>query len=313
MGTAIAVTIIILAVLAAALAASGLYFYRVAIARNKKAILERSPDLDDFGAHRSDEAAEWARRQPWEYVAVNSRDGLALHGYYLEADEPSDKTVILAHGYSGEAMSNMRSLAMFYREKLGYRVLMPDARGHGRSEGGYIGFGWPEREDYLGWIDYVVGRQGTDCRIVLHGVSMGGATVLMTSGERLPGQVKAVVSDCAYTSVAEILSYQLKRLYKLPAFPLVPVTSLVCRIRAGYSFYEASALRQVARAATPILFIHGDADTFVPFGMVRQLYDECASEKELLVVPGAGHGLAYSTDREGYEGAVRRFLRRHAG
>ncbi|MDF2988637.1 MAG: alpha/beta superfamily hydrolase, partial [Eubacterium sp.] len=135
--------------------------------------------------------------------------------------------------------------------------------------------------------------------------------VLMTSGENLPSAVKAIVSDCAYTSVKAELEYQLKRMYNLPSFPLLNSTSLLSKIRAGYSFEEASALEQVKKSKTPTLFIHGDADEFVPYSMVHQLYEACSSPKDLLTVPGAGHGTAFDTDIAGYKAKVREFVEKY--
>lgn len=133
----------------------------------------------------------------------------------------------------------------------------------------------------------------------------------MTGGEVLPIQVKAIVSDCAYTSVEEELTFQLKQLYKLPAFPFIPVTSLISRWKAGYSFREASALKQLAKVNVPVLFIHGEADTFVPTEMVYRLYEACPTEKELLTVPRAGHGTAFQVDRTGYEAALESFMKKN--
>ncbi|GGG75844.1 alpha/beta hydrolase [Paenibacillus radicis (ex Gao et al. 2016)] len=287
------------------------YFYNVAIARADKSFLNGNPDLAVTAA--AAEAVEidgdelWWEKQTFETWTLVSEDGLKLHAYYLPAAITTDKTVILAHGYSGQA-PQMNKLAQMYREKLGYNVLLPDARGHGRSEGRYIGFGWPERKDYLGWIASVLERSGTGSQIVLHGVSMGGATVMMTSGEELPPQVKAIVEDCGYTSVQDELSYQLKRMYRLPSFPLLQSTSLLTKIRAGYAFNEASALKQVKKTDKPMLFIHGDADLFVPTDMVYELYENGPQHKKLYVVPGAGHGQARQTDPVAYDREVSEFI-----
>ncbi len=144
---------------------------------------------------------------------------------------------------------------------------------------------------------------------MLHGVSMGGATVLMTSGERLPEQVKCIVADCAYTSVKEILTYQAKRMYRrFPAHLLLGPVSLISRLRAGYFFGEASALRQVSKNSRPVLFLHGAEDTFVPVEMIHPLYEASQGYKEKVIVPKAGHGLAYSADVSGYRKRVGDFL-----
>lgn len=132
----------------------------------------------------------------------------------------------------------------------------------------------------------------------------------MASGEKLPEQVKCVVADCAYTSVKDILTYQAKRLYKLPAFPLLYRVSLICKLRAGYFLGEASALNQVRKTHLPILFIHGGEDTFVPTTMLDLLYEASIGYKEKFMVPRARHGLAYAADVAGYRQRVGDFLQK---
>jgi hypothetical protein len=298
---------VLLTVASVGTAVAGFHFYNVAVKRSTKQFLTNNPDLAGVGAATTSEQENWLDAHGYADVFITSRDGLRLHGCYLPAAEPTSKTVILAHGYAS-CGKDMAGFAKFYYEQLGFNVLMPDARGHGESEGDYIGFGWHDRLDYLRWISLVSKQLGEQAEIVLHGISMGGATVLMAAGEHLPSQVKAVVSDCAYSSVRDQLAYQMKRMYKLPAFPVLNVTSLVTRCKSGYSLDEASAVRQMRKAKVPTLFIHGEDDTFVPYQMVHQLYAACAAPKQLLVVPGAGHGLAYSTDRQGYRGALRQFI-----
>ncbi|GGH19840.1 alpha/beta hydrolase [Paenibacillus segetis] len=285
------------------------YFYNVAIARSDKDFLNGNPDLEaDTNVEQPlEDTSAWWSEQAFEDWSITSDDGLQLHAYYLDAKQPTNRTVILAHGYSG-LPENMSGYTKMYREVLGYNVLLPDARGHGKSEGDYIGFGWPERKDYLKWIDKVIEHTGKQSQIVLHGVSMGGATVMMTSGENLPSNVKAIIEDCGYTTVADELRYQMKRMYHLPSFPLVQSTSLLTKIRAGYGFNEASALTQIKKSTTPILFIHGAADLFVPYEMVNTLYENGPKDKQLFVVPGAGHGAARRVDPVGYDRVVTQFI-----
>lgn len=286
------------------------YFFHVAIVRSKKDVFQRSPDidLDDYKSMGS--PANWMEMHGYEDVEIYSDDGLKLHGYFIKSAQPSDKTAILVHGYCDKGL-HMHGFAKFYYEELGYNVLVPDSRAHGKSKGKYIGFGWLDRKDYLKWIGKALELTGEKSSIVLHGVSMGGATVLMTSGEKLPAQVKAIVSDCAYTSVYDELSWQLKRLYHLPAFPFLYSTSLISRLTAGYYFKEASALKQVKKTSLPILFIHGGKDSFVPYEMAKRLYDAAAGDKELLIIPDAGHGLASEVDYKTYTTRVSEFLRKH--
>ncbi|MEV2785417.1 alpha/beta hydrolase [Paenibacillus larvae] len=309
----ILVGMIILVVLAlAVLTIISLYFYRVAIQRTPKEFLANNPNLkqSDNWQARERMRQQWLEDHPCEEVKITSFDGLTLYGYWFPAFHPTNKVALLAHGYTGQG-KEMTAYARIYFDKLGWNVLMPDNRGHGQSEGDYIGFGWHDRLDYVAWLDWILQRMGSDVEIVLHGVSMGGATVLMTSGEKLPDQVKAVVADCPYSSVTDILTYHLKEMYKLPAFPLIPATSLVTRIKAGYFFREASALDQVKKSRLPILFIQGDEDKFVPTSMIYPLYEGCRNDKELFLVPGAGHGECLQKDPEGYLGRVTAFVQKY--
>ncbi|MDR2029405.1 MAG: alpha/beta hydrolase [Treponema sp.] len=278
-------------------------------------------------AENPGEPPPWLAGQPFEIVTITSRDGLRLKAHFLSSagsaqntgtagNSVSPYTAILAHGYTGNVMQ-MSGFARFFYQDLGYNVLLPDARGHGDSEGTYIGMGWHDRLDYLQWIDWVKERTGpalggAPLRIVLYGISMGGATVLMTGGEALPPEVKAIVEDCGYTSVEEELYYQMKSRYHLKSRWLMNATSRVTRKRAGYGFAEASALEQVKKTRVPTLFIHGEEDAFVPFTMVHTLYEACPAPKELFTVPGAGHGEAYGAAGREYEDRIRRFLKQWA-
>lgn len=303
--------LLLLVLIAAVLAFAGNYFYSYAILRRKKEFLNQDPDLKHITNGTGWQSnKEWLERQGYQELKVMSDDDLLLNAIYLPTSNSSDKIVILVHGYSSWSGS-MASFAQYYRETLGYSVLIPDLRGHGKSEGSYIGFGWHDRKDILRWISLMIEKHGSGCQIVLHGISMGGATVLMTSGEDLPDNVKCIISDCAYSSAEGILDYQMKRMFRLPKFPLLNMTSLISRIRAGYSIKEASALVQVEHAFIPILFIHGSEDLFVPTKMVYELYDAAATAKELLIIEGAAHGMSFWQDPASYRAKLEDFLSKY--
>ncbi|WP_238905257.1 alpha/beta hydrolase [Clostridium sp. YIM B02506] len=303
--------LLITLILLIGLTLASFYFYDLSVALTSKDFLKGDTSLDfKQSVPAVTPIKTWLDEIGYEDIEITSFDNLKLRGYYLKANKPTDKTAIIVHGYFSKA-KEMSQYARFYYETLGYNVLMPDNRGHGESEGDYIGFGWHDRKDYLQWIDYIIANINPKAEIILHGVSMGGATVLMTSGETLSGNVKAIISDCAYTSVKAELSYQMKRMYNLPSFPLVNTTSLLTKIKAGYFFGEASAIKQVSKSNTPTLFIHGDKDTFVPYEMVYELYEACSSEKDLFVVPNATHATAYREDKEGYEKKISDFLNKY--
>lgn len=300
------IILVIVLILGIGLIAAGNYFYSYAVVPAEKDFLAEGSDKKSAELIA---AEDWFNnknnRTDWK---LTSTDGLKLSAYYLPAEKEQHKTVIIAHGYMGQA-SDMPQYAKIYHD-LGYNVLMPDARGHGRSEGDYIGFGWPERKDYLQWINRIV-KQDPQSEIVLHGVSMGAATVMMTSGEKLPDNVKAFVEDCGYSSANGELSYQLKQMFNLPAFPLIPVTSLVTKVRAGYFFGEADTIKQLNKNKRPMLFIHGDKDDFVPYSMLDEVYNATKGPKEKYVVHGAKHAEALSSDPAMYQQKVTAFLQKY--
>lgn len=287
------------------------YFYSLAIERNVKDFLQGNADLE-VSAEAMDVFLDgdwrtWVREQNFEQWEMVSDDDLALQGYFLEAKEPTNKVVVTAHGYLGRA-SDMGLFGEYYYEELGYHFFTADLRGHGESEGDYIGFGWHDRLDYIAWINTIIDKFGPDTEIVLHGLSMGAATVLMASGEELPENVKAIVADSPYTDVYNLFAYQMKRMFHLPAIPILPSTSLVTKMKADYSLKEASALDQVEKATIPILYIHGNEDTFVPTNMAIELYENTNSEVDILTIDGAGHGEGFVIEQELYVKKLNDFL-----
>jgi uncharacterized protein len=295
------------------LTVAGNYFYDVAINRSNEAVelyggteeaVEAVSALEEE-QERLEELRNWTSKRDFQTVEVESEDGLTLRAQYLENESPNGKTVILAHGYKGNS-EQMPEITRFYYEE-GYNILKPDARGHGKSEGDYIGYGWDDRLDVKKWIDLLINEKGQDT-IFLHGFSMGAATVLMTSGEDLPEEVKGIIADSGYTSVDEELAHQLKYLYRLPSFPIMDITGVVTKVRAGYSFKEASALEQVKKNHLPLFIIHGDKDELVPTEMANRLYEAANGLKELWIVPGAGHTEGFTVQEEEYKKRIKGFI-----
>ena len=216
--------------------------------------------------------------------------------------------VITCHGYSANVESNAAMIRIFHEQ--GWNVLAPHLTGHGISEDKSTSMGWLDRIDLCDWIRRIC-KKDPQAQIVLYGVSMGASTVMMTTGEPLPQQVKCCVADCGYTSVYDEFKTQLKQWLKLPAFPFLYAGDLVTRLHAGYSFKQASAVKQLKRSQTPTLFLHGEADTFVPFAMQEVCYHACAcEEKEMVSFPGAGHVESGLVAPEEYERVVLGFIRR---
>lgn len=290
-------------------AAEAAYFYRRTMQRNNVKV-ERTMKMSgtDWGQYADfiAERKEYMLAQPHEDVYCLSEDGLKLHATYFPRGK-SDKLVICFHGYTSEGMKDYIALSNYYM-KCGYAMLLVDERAHGQSEGKYIGFGCLDRQDAVRWIAWAIQKCGEEVKILLHGTSMGGATVLMTSGLQLPQQIKGIVSDCGFTSPKYVFTHVLHSMYHLPAFPLIQISDYVNRKKAGYGMDECNAAREVRKASIPILFIHGDADTFVPCSMCEEIYENCSAPKRKLIVEGAAHAESYYKDTEAYEKALHEFI-----
>ena len=285
------------------------YFYKTAVGISEKTFVDEYSMEEIYPDDPWENEKRWYQGVEKDVLYQRATDGLLLSGLYIPAKEASKKVVIIAHGYSGSNRDMAPWAKLFYG--MGFNLLLPDARGHGESEGDYIGFGWHERKDYVLWIDQLIEKLGSDSEIVLYGLSMGGATVMNVSGEDLPANVKAVVEDCGYSSVSKEMAHQLKLMYKLPHYPIIPLTSFVTKIKAGFWFGEANPEKQVQKSQLPILFIHGDQDTFVPTRMAFDLYQAAAGPKELYIVPEAKHAYGYVTNKDEYRFRIERFLTKH--
>lgn len=312
LGLKIAIGVLVL--LLAVLMFAGNYLVDFAIVRKENAkdvapestvTAENQEIIDSNIKEIQEQTDQWLQMVRQEDAELVSEDGLKLKGDVFWTDSGSHKWLIAVHGYTGKRQ-DMQNVAGFYGLQ-GYNVLTPDMRAHGESQGTYIGMGWLDRQDILKWIQYVIDLDD-QAEIVLHGISMGGATVMMASGEKLPQQVKGIVEDCGYTSVWDIFSDELSYLFHLPDFPILYAADGIAWLRAGYEFKSASALEQVAKSQVPILFIHGSEDNFVHTDMVYELFDACQAPKDLLVIQGAGHGDAYKMDPELYFHTVFSFL-----
>lgn len=252
-----------------------------------------------------EEGRKWAidHKDICQRVEIKN-DDVSLTGYYY--DNQSDKTVILVHGLTANYLDRLYS-APLYMES-GYNVLSVDCRGHGESDGAYRTMGYWDSQDVICWADYLIAEKQQE-HIILDGVSMGGATVLAASGdEKLPPEVRGIVSDCAYTSIHDIFEYQMGNILKLPVVPLLNLIELYCIKLAHISMIARSPLDSVKRVKVPVLLIHGTEDHFVPYKMAQELRKACGSSHRLFSVKGAGHGDSCLVDLEGYEKVIKDFV-----
>ena len=234
---------------------------------------------------------------------VTMPTGERHHALYI-IRKPSNKTALVVHGWR-DCGIRFLYLARLYERELGYNVVIPDLHAHGLSEGDMIQMGWKDRLDVLHWL-----RTFQTDTMVVHGVSMGAATTMMLSAEQMPEGIRDIrfIEDCGYTNVWEEFAGELKNQFGLPEFPLMFATSLLCKLRNGWSFGEASPIDAVRQTTHPMLFIHGGNDTFVPTEMVYRLYNAKTGMKALWIADGAEHAESYLTHRKEYVRRVSDFL-----
>ena len=265
------------------------------------------PKGEIYEVYRAD-MEKWARMtrsMPHEDVEVQSFDGLTLRGKYYEY-APGAPIELMLHGYRGCAERDMPGGAL-RSHRVGRSALVVDQRASGSSDGSVITFGIRERRDCLTWVDFMIRKFGPDVKIILTGISMGGATVMMAAGEELPPNVIGILADCGYTSPKEIICKVMAQI-GLPPKLLYPVVKLGAKLFGHFDLEETSAIEAMKRCQKPVIFFHGEDDDFVPCSMSRACFDACTAPKRLVTIPKAGHGLAYPVDPERYLRELKTFF-----
>lgn len=264
------------------------------------------PNGADYEAYRQD-MSDWiklSRKLPHEVFKIKSFDGLTLSAKFYEFEKGAP-IEIMFHGYRG---SGERDLSGGIERcfKLKRSAFIVDQRASGESEGKIITFGIKERFDCLSWVNFVSNHFGDKVQIILTGISMGAATVLMVSNQGLPQNVKYILADCPYSTPSSIIKNVIADM-KLPVKLLFPFVKLSAKIFGGFNLEETSPLNSVENSKKPIILLHGDNDRYVPFNMSEQIYKTCSSVKKLVKIEGAGHGLAYPTNKEKYINSILEF------
>jgi fermentation-respiration switch protein FrsA (DUF1100 family) len=264
------------------------------------------PEGDIYEPYK-DQMTKWiieTRALPHEKVSITSFDGLKLCGKYYEF-APDAPIELMFHGYRGTAEKDL-SGGVQRCFALGRNVLLVDQRASSDSEGHVISFGINESKDCLKWIDFILEHFGKDRRIILTGLSMGASTVMIAAGKDLPENVIGVLADCGYSTAKDIIIKAIREM-KLPPSLMYPFVKLGARLYGHFDLEETSPLESIKNCKIPIIFVHGEADDFVPCDMSRQVFAACPSPKLLFTVPGAGHGLGYIMDLDGYLKSVVEF------
>ena len=289
---------------------SGGYVFCVACVRRKELawLVEEEIKKTSYGKYYEYIAAadQWMQLHDPQDIYITSWDGLKLHGLWIPA-ENAQGTILLAHGYRSTYLADFGAAYDFYHN-LGFNILVPQQRSHGMSQGKYITFGVKESRDMQSWIRYHNGHFG-ELPFILSGISMGASTVLYLADKELPTNVCGIIADCGFTTPKDILSVVFKRVTHLSAIPTIWATDLFARIFAGFSLTEQDTRKSLANSRLPVFMVHGSADDFVPCEMTSQGYDVCTSQKKLLIVEGADHGVSFLADRQTYTEAIVDFLK----
>ena len=265
---------------------------------------EKIFDIVDIDQTNLKKAKEWLNQYSEDCYIEN--DQLLLHSYFIK--QKSHVYVMIVHGYNGDGVSMISAIKHMYKWK--YNLLVPDLRGHGHSEGNYIGMGYDDARDIRHWIDFII-QQDKLANIFLYGVSMGGAAVLNVSGQTLPHQVKGIIEDSGYSNALDIYKEHMpvKGIARDIALSMLDI---VTNMKAGYKIKDVQPLKQVKKSCTPILFIHGSDDELVPINMVYSLYKATSASKELLIIQNAHHSEGSVIDTSTYYYTVHNFIKKYA-
>lgn len=261
-----------------------------------------------MGTHRGLEQSATAVQPRFENVTFASRvDHLAISGWLFRAQAPSGRSAILVHGFRQNRVNrdfNAVGLAQHLLAE-GYDVLLFDLRSCGRSAGDRFTLGTLEPRDLLGAFDFLRRRGYRPARMVVIGDSMGAATVIGAAHD-LP-DVGALVADSAFARLRPLLDRDLPASSHLPSL-----------FDAG--IYVVSGLYGLDSELSPIdsvrvlknrafLFIHGQADSFIPASNSRELRQASANpHTRLLLVPGADHVKSFRDQPALYLAALDPFL-----
>lgn len=242
----------------------------------------------------------------FENVKFKSVDGVALDGWFVYADKKSDKTIIACHGWGANRADIFPSTMFLLKE--GCNLLYFDFRNHGKSGGNVSSLGKLESYDLRSAVDFLKKEKPLQSeKIGVYGISMGASVAVITAAE--DKRIEAVVADSPFSGFNYIVARYAKLFYKIPKYPLLPVTFLFTKLRLGFDPEKTSAVYFVSKISPrPVFFIHGEEDVRIPVAEGRKLYGLAGEPKEFWGVPGADHMEASSMNSIEYRKRVGGFF-----
>lgn len=285
------------------------YCLKLAVGKRKK----HKPPENEWQQYKADQRVkntEYFLSKNPEDLTLKSCKGQTMKAWFVPK-EGSKRFVICVHGYGSTGTDEFSHMFPFYSEEMGYNYLIPDLTAHGRSKGYFIGFGSFDSKNILLWVNYLIERFGEDIEIILHGISMGAATVMNVNETDPPPQVKLIIEDCGFTCAYDQVYDTAKHALGFDCKHLLASTNALCKVFAGYRLEESNPLGNMDKAKNPVLFIHGEEDKFVPFDFGKQLYEACPTPKDYFWVPDSKHADSYYKAKEQYEEKVKSFIAAH--
>lgn len=245
----------------------------------------------------------------FENVKFQTIDGINIAGWFIPHQSTgggSNKTVVVCHGWGADKADIFPS-TMFLLKK-GFNLLYFDFRNHGKSGGNVSSLGKLESYDLRAAIDFLKKeRPGQAKKIGVYGISMGGAVAIITAAE--DKRIEAVVADSPFSSFKYIVIRYAKLFYKIPEYPLMPITFLFTRLRLGFNPEKNSAIYSVSKISPrPVFFIHGEQDERIPVAEGKKLYNLAGEPKEFWSVAGTDHMGASGKNPLEYQKRVGKFF-----
>jgi uncharacterized protein len=241
---------------------------------------------------------------PKQELSIHSPYGYNLYGIYIPV-EGSKKTVIIAHGITVTLYNSVKYLNLF--RKRGFNVFLYEHRNHGRSGKNNTTYGYYEKDDLKAVVDIAMQKSGSGSFIGTMGESLGAAIALQHCA--IDPRVSFVVADCSYSDLTDLLKYHVRLDYHLPPFPFLYIADFFCWLLTGITFTKVSPIRDIVAVETPIFWIHGQDDTYIPPRMSIEMYQaKKKGIKKLYLAPQAGHADAFWNNQVEYDHQVGDFL-----
>ena len=243
------------------------------------------------------------KREPFE---LDSR-GTLLKGEIIH--NPADtgavrKIAVICHGHTANRYAAVKYADLFYRR--GFSVLIYDERYFGKSGGQFCTLGQEESKDLSEILTFVRRRFGAECRIAVHGESMGAATAILSLQYQKPD---LVIADCPFADSELLFSQWIQKNLHLPASLILRIVEAKAKRRFQYDIRSTCPVEALLSSDVPVCLIHGKEDSLIPCSHSEMLYEACRSPRsELHLIDSADHAQSIVVDSEGYKVILDEFL-----